>query len=147
MPAPQSFKNHARLDPMFHFFILPMLLLNLGFAIRTTIHDWPARQNLNVWWIIMSIVLFMIAGKSRTYALKAQDRVIRLEERLRLATLLPPSEHGKIANLSARQLIALRFAADEEVTALARRAAGAENLSPKEIKQNITNWRTDDHRV
>jgi hypothetical protein len=134
------------MDPIFHFVMLPMLLLNFAYAIRTTIHEWPVRQNLNIWWILMSIVLFLVAGKSRAFALKAQDRVIRLEEQLRLAAILPPSDREKIAHLSVRQLIALRFAADEELAALALRASN-ENLPPKAIKQSITNWRPDDHRV
>jgi hypothetical protein len=147
MPAPQNFKNHGRIDPLFHLFISPMLLLNLGFAIRTTTHDWPAHQSLNVWWIVMSVVFLVMAMKTRMYALKVQDRVIRLEEQLRLAAILPPSEQGKIANISARQLIALRFAADKELAALALRASGTENLSPKTIKENIVDWRPDNHRV
>jgi hypothetical protein len=146
MSAPQSFKNHSRMDPAFHYVILPVLLLNLIAAIWTTIHDWPAHPQLNLWWIVMSITLILMAGRSRAYALKAQDRVIRLEERLRLSTLLPASEHARIVELTPAQLIALRFAADEEVVALALRAS-SQNLPPKAIKQSIATWRPDHHRV
>ncbi|XWK50111.1 DUF6526 family protein [Tunturiibacter empetritectus] len=90
MPAAQNFKNHTRFHPPFHFVILPLLILNLIFSIYITIHRWPAYQHTNLWWIAMSIVFFLMAGLSRDYALKAQDRIIRLEERLRLQALLPP---------------------------------------------------------
>jgi hypothetical protein len=146
MPAPQNFKNHTRLDPIFHFVIIPILLLNLGFAIRTTIHAWPAHPHLNPWWIVMSIVFLLMAVKTRSNALMVQNRVIRLEERLRLATILPPSELPRIAALSPAQLIALRFAADEELTALALQAA-TQKLEAKAIKQSIVNWRPDHYRV
>ncbi len=146
MPAPQSLKNHTRMDPVFHYVIVPILLVNLIAAIRTTYHDWPAHPQLNLWWIVMSITLILMAVSSRMNALKAQDRVIRLEERLRLSALLPASEHAKIVELTPAQLIALRFATDEEVVALALRAA-SQNLSPKAIKQSIVAWRPDHHRV
>ncbi len=146
MPAPQNFKNHARFQPLFHFVILPLLLLNIIFSIYYTIRHWPAHWALDIWWIVMSILLFLLAGNSRGCALKAQDRIIRLEERLRLAALLPPSERGRIDQLTTSQLIALRFASDEELPILARKALD-QNLNSKAIKQSIVNWRADDERV
>ena len=146
MAQPQSYKNHTRYDPVFHFFLLPMLLLNLGFAIYATIHSWPFYQHTHLWWIAMSVVFFMIAGNGRSSALRAQDRVIRLEEQLRLADLLAEEELGLIDALSIRQFIGLRFASDAEVAALAKRAV-AENLDEKQIKQSIVHWRADHHRV
>lgn len=146
MAQPQSFKNHTRFDPPFHFFVLPMLLLNLGFAIYATIHSWPNYEHTHLWWIAMSIVFFVMAGISRSSALRAQDRIIRLEEQLRLADLLAEEELGLIEALSIRQYIGLRFASDAEVAALAKRAV-AENLTEKQIKESILNWRPDNHRV
>jgi Family of unknown function (DUF6526) len=146
MPAPQNLKNHARLYPPFHFFILPMLLLNIIFSIYATIHHWPEHHILFLWWIAMSLVLFMMAGFARGGALKVQDRIIRLEERLRLATLLPAEDRAHINELSVGQLIALRFASDEELPALVRKTL-TQNLEPKAIKQSIVNWRGDYHRV
>jgi Family of unknown function (DUF6526) len=146
MPEPQNLKNHTRFHPPFHFFILPLTLLNIIFAIYLTIHHWPEHWGPYVWGIVMAIVLFLIAGISRGSALKAQDRVIRLEERLRLAALLPPSERGRIDQLTTSQLIALRFASDEELPALARKTLD-QNLDLKAIKQSIVNWRPDYDRV
>ncbi len=146
MPIPQNYKNHGRFDPPFHFFILPMLLINLILSIYVTIHDWPAHQYLNLWWIAMSVVFFTMAGVSRAQILRAQDRIIRAEERLRLYALLPADQLSHIDELSIKQLIALRFASDDELPALARRTL-TQNLEPKAIKQSIVNWRGDYHRV
>lgn len=146
MPNPQNLKNHVRYDPIFHFCIIPLLLLNLIFSIYITVHNWPNYKHTHLWWIVMALVFFMIAGYSRGAALKAQNRIIRLEERLRLAALLPPADRAHINDLTTRQLIALRFASDEELPALAHTAL-TQRLEPKAIKQNIVNWRPDHERV
>jgi hypothetical protein len=146
MAQPQSFKNHARFHPPFHFFILPMLILNFGFSIYATVHSWPEFEHTHLWWIAMSVVLFVMAGISRGQALRAQDRIIRLEEQLRLADLLPEERLGLIDTLTLRQFIALRFASDAELSALAIRAAN-ENLTEKQIKESVVTWRPDEYRV
>jgi hypothetical protein len=146
MPTPQNLKNHTRFYPPFHFFILPMLLLNVIFSIYATIHHWPEHRILFLWWIVMSLVLFVMAGLARESALKVQDRVIRLEERLRLAALLPAEDRVHINELSVKQLIALRFASDNELPALVRKTL-TQNLEPKAIKESIVNWRGDYYRV
>ena len=96
MPTPQSYKSHTRWDPPFHFFVLPMLLLNFIFSIYSTIHHWPIDPRLHIWWIIMAVVLFVMAGLGRDSAIRAQNRIIRLEERLRLARLLPAADQARI---------------------------------------------------
>jgi len=146
MPTPQNLKNHARFHPPFHFFVLPMLLINFIFSIYATIHHWPEHRILFLWWVIMSIVLFVMAGLARGTALTVQDRVIRLEERLRLQALLPAEDRAHINELSEKQLIALRFASDAELPALARKTL-TQNLEPKAIKASIVNWRGDYLRV
>jgi hypothetical protein len=146
MPTPQSLKNHTRWDPAFHFFILPMLLLNLIFSIYVTIHHWPEHRILFLWWIFMSLVLFFMAVRGRDRALIAQDRIIRLEERLRLMALLPAEDRAHINDLSCKQFVALRFASDDELPALFRKTL-TQNLEPKAIKENIVNWRGDYYRV
>ena len=146
MPAPQTYKNHTRFDPLFHFTVLPLLLINLGFSIYATIHSGHAFRHSHLWWIVMSVVFILMAGNARASALKAQDRIIRLEERLRLAAILPPSDHALIPQITEDQLIALRFAPDEELAALTHKTL-TQGLEPKAIKQNIVNWRADYFRV
>jgi len=146
MPEPQSYKNYTRRDPPFHFFVLPVLLANFIFSIGVTIHHWPQHRALFCWWIVVSIALFMGFGLARSYALKAQDRVIRLEERLRYVTLLPPDLLARSQSLTEAQYIALRFCCDEEAPALVKRTLD-ENLAPKQIKEAIVTWRPDYYRV
>lgn len=140
---PQNFKNHGRLDPLFHMVLLLVLFLNLIFAI---LHLWHRRDLYTAWLLVLSLAVFIPYAKLRTYPMKVQDRVIRLEERLRLLALAPAEWHSQIARLSEDQLIALRFASDEELVRLARQAL-EENLTRKQIKQRIQNWRPDYWRV
>src|SRR5665213_2844718 len=145
MSTPQSLKNHARFDPPIHFFVLPVLLLNLIFSIYATIHHWPEHRHMYLWWIVVSIALLVLGAKCRINDLKLQDRIIRLEERLRLAAILPVPELPHLQELTTPQLIALRFASDAELPALAHKTL-TQGLEPAAIKQNITHWRADDHR-
>ncbi len=146
MAAAQTYKNHMRFDPLFHFFLIPLLLLNIGYRVYRAIRHWPLEPVLHIWWIVLSIALLLIAQLARIYARKNQDRIIRLEERLRLATLLPAGELPYVKSLTTKQLIALRFASDAELPALALRAA-TENLDAQQIKQSITVWKPDTERV
>jgi hypothetical protein len=123
-----------------------MLLLNFIFSIYVTIHHWPDHRFLFLWWIFMSLVFMIIGVRSRDRVLVAQDRIIRLEERLRLIALLPPEDRVHINDLTCKQFVALRFASDEELPALFRKTL-TQNLEPKAIKQNIVNWRGDYNRV
>lgn len=141
--AEQSNANHSRLDPPFHFFVLPVLLISWVISVHVCVRN-PSW--LTGWVIVFVTAVIVLAFKSRLYALKVQDRVIRLEEKLRLAQLLPESQQAEIARLSEDQLIGLRFASDEELPALAQRAI-AQNLSRKDIKQAIQHWRPDHWRV
>jgi hypothetical protein len=141
--APQNFSNHAKWDPTFHFFLGPMSLL---FFIYACIHLYRHPEPHSV--IVLAGAITAVVGvfKMRLYSLKVQDRVIRLEERLRLSTLLPENLRPRIGELNEGQLIALRFASDSEVSALAQRALN-EKLDKKTIKQAIVNWRADYFRV
>jgi hypothetical protein len=129
-----------------HFFVFPVFLVNVGVAIYIAIHFRHEHPYLGHWFIVFALALLILAFKSRMYALKVQDRLIRLEERLRLTSLLPSNELAHINELTTRQLIALRFASDDELPALVHKTL-TQNLEPKAIKQNIINWRADDHRV
>lgn len=140
---PQTYANHARFDPWYHFFLAPVFLLTL---IGSIVHLVRHPHFCSVGLVVLAFALFVLVFKVRTYALKVQDRVIRLEERLRLATLLPEPLRGRIGELEIRQLIALRFASDAEIPALVERALN-EKLTQKQIKQAIQNWRPDNFRV
>ena len=146
MPEPQNYKNHVRFDPVWHYVLLPLLMLNIVFAAYDTVHHWPDHKPLFLWWILMSIVLFVAVGMARGHSLKAQDRIIRLEERLRLAALLSAEDNARSKALTESQLIALRFASDAELPGLAKRALD-ENLTQKQIKEAINSWRPDYFRV
>jgi hypothetical protein len=141
--APQNLQNHVRFDPPFHAVLLPILLLNLVIAV---IHNVRHPGVPAAWFLVMSIAAILALFKIRQYPMKVQDRVIRLEERLRLHALVPGDWRPQIARLTEDQLIGLRFASDEEVAALARQALD-ENLTRKQIKERIKNWRADDWRV
>jgi hypothetical protein len=146
MPEPQNFKNHTRFDPPWHFFILPLLLVNIIFAFNAIVRYWPNHAHLYIWWLVMAIVGFMAVGKARSHSLKVQDRIIRLEERLRLAALLSAEDNARSKALTESQLIALRFASDTELPALVKRTLN-ENLTNKQIKQAIVTWKPDYFRV
>jgi hypothetical protein len=146
MATEQNYKNHARFDPPMHFFVFPALFINLGVAIYIAIHFRHQYPWLGHWSIVFALALVILAFKCRTNDLKLQDRIIRLEERLRLASLLPPSESAYIYQLSIPQIVALRFASDAELPALVHKTL-TRNLEPKAIKQAITQWRADHHRV
>jgi uncharacterized protein YqhQ len=141
--TPQNLKNHARFDPLFHGVLLLALIANFVFAVIHFAH------HLNIptaWFLVLSAVLFIPFIKLRSYPLKVQDRLIRLEERLRLQALSPAESHPQIYRLTEDQLIGLRFAPDDEVVALAKQALD-ENLNRKQIKERIKNWRADNWRV
>lgn len=140
---PQNLGNHARLDPVFHFFLAPVsMALFFSAVVRAVQHpEW-----VTIWLAIASLVGVVAVFLIRVYSLKVQDRVIRLEERLRLSTALPPSQQARIAELTEGQLIALRFASDAELPALAMRCL-QEKLPNKEIKKAIRDWRPDYFRV
>jgi cell division protein ZapA (FtsZ GTPase activity inhibitor) len=146
MPEAQSFKNHTRWDPPMHFFVLPLLLVNLAFAVTYCVRHWPDHAKLSLWWIVMSIVFIVLAVNSRVKTLKAQDRIIRLEEKLRMAALLPADEFARTKALTEAQFVALRFASDDELPALVKRTLD-QNLDSKQIKESINSWRPDYFRV
>jgi Family of unknown function (DUF6526) len=141
--SPQALANHVRIDPRFHYFVLPVLAISWIVSVVLLVRR-PCL--LHFWGVVFVTAIVVAVIRSRQYALKVQDRVLRLEERLRLAALLPDSLRPQIAKLGEGQLIALRFASDEEVPALVERTLSA-NLSPADIKKAIRNWRPDYWRV
>jgi hypothetical protein len=141
--SPQSLANHVRFDPAFHFFVVPVFAVSWILSVVFLVRHFGF---LHCWVAIVNTALLVAVIRFRQYALKVQDRIIRLEERLRLATLLPDPLCPQIAKLSERQFIALRFASDEEVPALVEHILAA-NLSPVDVKKTIKNWRPGYWRV
>ena len=141
----QNYANHRRTDPGFHFVLFGLLVLTLGGSINNLIRSWGDHERIYSasLIVVLSVCVIVLSGLCCMYALKAQDRAIRAEENLRHFVLT-----GKLldARIGIRQVIALRFAPDEEFVALARRAA-EESLTPDAIKQAVKNWRADTYRV
>jgi Family of unknown function (DUF6526) len=141
---PQSYANHIRWLVPYHFVVAPILLLQVVLGARDALRHpgwWP-------WWsTLVALAIAAAAGLARVQALTVQDRLIRLEETLRLQRLLPPAEHGEIARLSRKEFVALRFASDDELPSLFRRVRAGEFADAKAIKQAIVTWRPDELRA
>lgn len=144
MADTQNFQNHTRWYPLVHFVITPILLVNLIWAAVCVVmeFDW-----FRVQYLVMSVAVIMVSIAARLQALKAQDRVIRLEERLRYREVLAPELAKRANDLRVGQVIALRFAPDEELPELVERTLNGEFASNKEIKLAIKNWKGDYLRV
>jgi len=140
---PQSYASHAKIDPAFHFFVLPVLFMNILVVAYLLIRH-PGIGG--AWLLLISVTLLVLASRSRSWATHLQDRVIRVEERIRLTAILPEPLRSRIGELSDSQIVGLRFASDAELPSLFQRALD-EKLSRSDIKKAITNWRPDYSRV
>lgn len=140
----QSFANHAKFVPLYHFVLFPILLLYVLWSLWQVIQN-PGLETVVAF--VMSLVIVLITLFARVFALQAQDRVIRLEETLRLRQLLSPEQFARLGELRRQHYIAIRFAADDEVPALIQRVFAGELKTGKEIKQAIRTWRPDYHRL
>jgi len=141
---PQSYANHQKFVPGFHYVALPILMINLIYSGYVAATSFSGDSVIS---LLVALALVMIGLFARLFALGAQDRVIRLEERMRLHELLPPDQGGVIDNLTTEQLIALRFASDGEVGALVATVTAEGIQDRKEIKKRVTNWRADHQRL
>lgn len=142
--APQSFENHRKFVPLYHYATLPILIGNVLVASYYVVR---APGLPSVWALLMGVALFLGALFARVFSLAAQDRVIRLEERLRLQQLLPEPLRARIPEFTRDQLIALRFASDAELPTLAATVLQGNIQKRDEIKKMITSWRADDHQL
>ena len=140
----QSFANHTRYIPVWHFFALPILIGNI-FALAAIFASDPSLWR--GWNVIVAVALVLAVFTSRWMPLRAQDRIICLEESIRLQRVLPADLRARIPELRRRHLIALRFAPDEELPDLTRRVLQGELKTPSEIKRAIASWRADHLRV
>jgi hypothetical protein len=138
---PQNLQNHVRLVPPFHMFVLPVFLLNVGWTLYHIINTGISFES--VLGVLMAFALITFALFARLFALTVQDRVIRLEMRLRLAEVLPVDLRPRIPAFTVAQLVSLRFASDAELPALARKVLDEKMSDRKAIKQLIKDWQGD----
>ena len=137
----QNFKNHLRFVPLYHFFALPMLVINFGWSIYRWIAAGFTMGALE--WVLTSAALFCGVLYPRLFALSVQDRVIRLEERLRYERVLPEELRWRTDELTVNQFVSLRFASDEELPKLVQKVLDGKLTQRKAIKQLINDWRPD----
>ncbi len=141
--APQSFENHSRMVPMFHYAAALLLVASLVLSIYQLVRYFSAASVLG---LFLTLALAIVYWYSREFPLTVQDRIIRLEERLRIERLCPELR-DRVGEFSVGQLVSLRFASDDELPALARRVLDEKIQSRSEIKKAIRNWRPDHLRA
>ena len=137
MAEPQTYANHRRFEPLQHFVLTPILLVTWIATIWQAI-KYPSLHS--VWVAVLGFALLMVAMQVRVYALKVQDRLIRLEETLRMERLLPQDLKARIPELTVKQMVGLRFAADAELADRVREALD-QKLAGEAIKKRIQAWR------
>lgn len=142
--AEQTFASHRRYVPLYHFVALPFFLVYLVYGVYVAVTDFSVSALFTA---ALAFVLLVVGLFARVFAVGVQDRVIRLEERLRLMALCPDDLKGRINELSTRHLVALRFAADDECVELATKALNDPSMGPEDIKRQIRRWRPDHHRI
>jgi hypothetical protein len=138
---PQNLRNHVRVVPPYHMFVFPVLFVNIGWAIYRVVKfpiSFPT-----VFGVFLSVALLLLALYARLFVLTVQDRVIRLEMRLRLAEILPPDLRPRIPEFTVAQLVSMRFACDAELPALARKVLDDKMSDRKAIKQLVKDWQGD----
>jgi uncharacterized membrane protein YciS (DUF1049 family) len=138
--TPQTFENHARFVPLYHMVLFGILLVNFGWSIYKLLRAFTLD---NVVAVLLAFGLILLSFFARTFALRVQDRVIRLEMRLRMEKILPADLKPRVEEFSLGQLVALRFASDEELPELARKVLAEKIEDRKAIKQMIKKWNPD----
>lgn len=140
MAETQNYSNHRKFFPLFHFFVVPVLLLNLINAAR---HVWLSPNRSTAFALLVALGIFMLAFAARLMALKVQDRVIRLEMTQRMRACLPGDLQARIAELTPGQMVALRFASDKELADLMREVLAGKLTSQNAIKKQVKDWQGD----
>jgi len=136
----QNLKNHARIVPLYHGGVFFPLLINFGWSVNRLAQMMSGDAFVQ---FLVALALMLMFASVRGQILTVQDRVIRLEMRLRLARLLPAAQHGAIDQLTHKQLVALRFASDAELPALVQQVAAGQLKTTKEIKAQVKDWQAD----
>jgi hypothetical protein len=136
----QSFENHAKIVPAFHYFVLPVFGVNLGWSIYRVSRFFSFAT---VMLVLLAAAFILAALYGRMFALTVQDRVIRLEMQLRLQNVLPPDLRTRIGEFNVGQLVSMRFASDAELPDLARKVLDERLTDRKAIKKLVRNWQPD----
>ena len=140
-PAPQNFANHRRYDPPWHFvgamIVAAGVIVAIVHAVRHPASYW------NWWLVVYTIGLSLCVFRARAQTLTVQNRVIRLEMRLRLKDVLAPALAARIGELSVSQLVGLRFASDAELPALVERCLSGQLANNEAVKKEVKNWQAD----
>ena len=136
----QNYRNHARNFPLFHYVAVPILTLNFLNSLR---HVYMFQNRAAVFEAVVAFGLLALAFAARVMALTVQDRVIRLEMQMRLARVLPADLQARAAALTPRQLVALRFASDQEMADLVRDVCEGRLATSKDIKMRVKDWQAD----
>ncbi|MGH9718474.1 MAG: DUF6526 family protein [Candidatus Acidiferrales bacterium] len=144
MSENQNFENHARFFPLFHFVVAPILLLNVAWSIVRLVRHFSVDSIVS---LLVAVALFLLALAARLMALTVQDRVIRLEMRMRMQQILPVDLRARIPEFTVGQLISLRFASDEELPSLAQKVLDEKLTGRTAIKKLVRNWQPDSLRA
>lgn len=136
----QDYHNHRKWFPLHHYVVFPILTANL---VITSVAAYRDPSGTTLWAVVIALTLILLAFNARIMALKVQDRVIRLEMRLRLQQVLPPALAARTGDLRVRQLIGLRFASDAELPGLVERCLAGELQGSNDVKKAITSWQPD----
>jgi len=143
MAEAQTYANHRRIEPLQHYFLTPILLIT-WIGTLWQLYKHPGLHTL--WMMILGLTILLMALQCRRYALQVQDRIIRLEESLRMQSILPEDLKARIGELAPKQFVGLRFASDAELADRVREAL-AEHLDGEAIKKRVQTWRADTFRV
>ena len=144
MAETQNYKNHARFYAPYHFVLVPILFFHFIYSV---VRLFQTRDVDHLEAVLLAVGLLLVGLLFRENAKRVQDRVIRLEENVRYAQLLPAEQARQVGNLKLNQILALRFASDYELPTLLQRVLNGELQKSADIKQAITNWRGDHLRV
>jgi len=137
----QSLANHRRYDPAWHF--AGVLIVAAGFVVAVIHAIRHPEGYFNWWFAVYALGILLVVARARAQTLLVQDRVIRLEMRLRLKDVLPPALGARIGELSVGQLVGLRFASDAELPGLVERCLSGQLVTRNAVKKEIKNWQAD----
>ncbi len=142
MPAEksQSYSNHAQYDPMWHFVAFPIVMIGFFVAVM---HAFRTGDKDSIWNAVYSLGVLLAVFFARSQTLRVQNRVIRLEMRLRLREVLPAAMHARIVELTPSQLVGLRFASNAELPGLVERCLKGELPHGGAVKKEVRDWQSD----